>query len=218
MLALQACGGGGGGSGGGTTQPGHSPTAPVVREFSFDLTRNAALPGGTVFEAGSGNVRCAAGFVHTVQSHTYANQNDLEFWCREGAAAPLQFQNIGKPSVAQYTSSVSNLDGKLYERIGKSIYENGAWRSLRAGELPIPNDAFPLAILRRESETFVFTAYGSACAGVSLYSTRGYHGTYSEADWPTAAALWTDGASVPINAGNQMKVGPLPSPVAAASA
>ncbi|MES1179581.1 MAG: hypothetical protein ABUL43_00125 [Hyphomicrobium sp.] len=220
LLVLPACGGGGdGGSGGGGAAPGAPAPQPVptpaVLQLAFDVTRNAGLPGGTVFEAIAGDVRCAAGFVHTVQSRTYANQNDLEFWCREGAGAPLQFRSIGKPSAGQYTSSIANLNGNLYEQIGKSVYENGAWRSLRAGELPIPSDAFPLAVLRREAETFVFSIYGSACEGISLHSSRGYHGTYREADWASSSALWTDGNSVALNIGNQIKVGPVPPPTTA---
>lgn len=212
-VLLQGCGGGGGSGAGGTAPP--TALAPAALELTFDMTRAAGLPGGTIFEASVADVRCAAGFVHTVQSRTYANQNDLEFWCREGAGAPLQFRSIGKPSAMQFTSSIANLNGNLYEQVSKSVYENGAWRALRAGELPVPNDAFPIAVQRRETETFVFSVGSGACVGVSLHSSRGYHGTYREADWPTTSAVWTDGASIAINAGGVVKVGPLPAPTTA---
>lgn len=216
VFLLHACGGGGSGSetGSGSPTPPTSP-GPSVLELTFDLTRNPALPGGTVFEASSGDVRCSAGFVSAVQSRVYANQNELEFWCREGAATALQFRSIGKPSAGQFSSSIANLNGNIYELVGRSVYQNGAWRPLRSGELPIPNDALPVALVRRESETFVFTVNGSACTGVSLYSTRGYHGTYREADWQEWSAAWTDGSHVVLNIGNEVKVATLAAPTAA---
>lgn len=181
-------------------------------DLTFDLSRDPVRESGTVFEVRVDGARCAAGFVNAVQSRVYTNQNDLELWCREDTGEALNFATIGKPAAGQFTSSIANLNGRPYEFVGRSVFDGGGWRSLRADELPVPSDALPISIQSVGEATFVFSIYGSRCEGISIYSTSGYHGSYRGADWQQWSALWTDGRSIAMNVGYAVRVGPLPPP------
>ncbi|WP_291209061.1 hypothetical protein [Hyphomonas sp.] len=180
---------------------------PAV-DLSFELKGTV----GTVFEIEVDGARCAAGYVNAIQSRTYSNQGELEFWCRESRGAPLSFTSIGKPSPLQFTSSIASLNGRLFEFISRSVYDNGRWRPLTPSELPVPDDALPISIVSAGGKHIVFTIYGGRCEGISVYSESGYHGTYREDDWGQWSAMWTDGRTIAMNVGYNLLSGPLPPP------
>lgn len=185
---------------------------------TVDLTFELSGTRGTVFEIEIDGTKCAAGSVNAVQSRVYSNQGELEFWCRDGRGTPLSFTSIGKPSPSQFTSSIANLNGKLFEFVSRSVYDDGRWRSLTPGELPIPDDALPISIVSAGGNHIVFTIYGGRCDGISVYSDSGYHGTYSGEDWQKWSEMWTDGRTIAMNVGYRLLSGPLPPPTSDACA
>jgi hypothetical protein len=178
-----------------------------VRQFRVEIQPrsegNGALGSVLSFVSEDGTARCAAGFVSSVGTRIYANQNELEFWCSpRNMPLILEWRSIDRPLPDYPTTTIGNVGGALFDYISNMFYdfESGRWVSL------YPDDHAHLAgsriySLRREGDrTWLITHGLAGCHGLSVFSNLGYHGTFETNGQDFNAALIWRGSLV-INAG-----------------
>ena len=191
----------------------HFSSPTVAFEQSIKLTPEAR-PGeslGTVFEIEAEGVRCAAGYVNSVQTRIYANQNHLEFWCREDSeAVDLKFQSIGKKRPTNFRSSIMNHRGRLFDIVSEAFWDGSEWSILK--ERKHIRGGRVINLQTRGGKDYWFVLKAAGCKGVSLFSDDGYHGTYAGEGRVSWSALYTDGDVIVANLGHKMMTGPVPAP------
>lgn len=174
----------------------------------------------TGFHIDTADVRCGADSIDSVQSRTYTNQGDIEFWCREKDQPLPVFKNIGKLIPTQSGSSIANISGRLYEVVSQSFYGHAKWKFWKRNSWkqwpgthgPQIDGGRVINLQRRNGKDYRFVIDGVKCEGISVFSGDEYLGTYQNKDWSDWGAVYTDGKIVAINAGHRMHVGPLASP------
>jgi len=173
-----------------------------------------ARPGeslGTAFEVEADGVRCAAGYVNSVQTRVYTNQNQLEFWCREDSRAlNLEFKSIGKGYEGQFFSSIMNHRGLLFDVVSEFSWTPKGWSFLRNRDHI--DGGRVVSLQTRRGKDYWFVVGAGVCEGLSLFSVDGYHGTYSGDGWGAWSAIYTDGDVVIANIGHKMLTGPVLAP------
>jgi hypothetical protein len=193
-------------------------TAPVVasahsrvRQFSVSYQLNGTARAGTLFEWRRGDLRCAAGFVSSLQSRVFANSGELEFWCRRSRDLPVgPFKRLPKPDPAATQSRVANLDGRLIELDSQSVYGRHGWRPL-----PGPAGLARIYTAQRVGDHDVITGSANGCAGLSVWVDDTYRGTITVAPGAVYSAVTVVGDVVWINLDGDTRRGTVPQTPAA---
>lgn len=161
---------------------------------------------GTLFLLRGDGVECAAGYINTVATRTYQNQNNLEFYCREkDLVAPMEWYSVGKPKSNNFTTLLANIDGQLVDLASQRTWTGKAW------EGGLETDGFLLNRLQRGQETYDVTIYGR-CGGVSVSSSAGYHGSIRIPEADAWSAIHVGDGYVIANLGHKIWRGKLPAP------
>lgn len=187
----------------------YSRVPAFVNQVHLEPKARAGEALGTVFEIEAEGLVCAAGYVNSVQTRVYANQNHLEFWCREtDEFMDLEFESIGKGYPSQTTSSIMNHHGKLFDVVSERLWDDQGWVSLdKRGQI---GGGRVISLQTRNSNDYWFVIGARDCQGVSLFSNSGYHGTYAGEGWQAWSAIYTDGDITIANIGNKMLSGDVP--------
>jgi hypothetical protein len=146
-----------------------------VRQFSVSYQLNGPARAGTLFEWRRGDLRCAAGFVSSLQSRVFANSGELEFWCRRSRDLPVgPFKRLPKPDSAATQSRVANLDGRLLELDSQSVY---SFRRHQWRPASWPAGLSGAYTTERTGDHRVITGSSDRCPGLSIWVDGGYRGT-----------------------------------------
>lgn len=193
------------------------PEKSIVRAWRG--VHSSAQPGepkGTVFHwrSDDDSVQCGAGFVYSVGSRIFSNQNQLEFWCRPiGDDSPLEFVQVRRPLEDFPQSYIGNVNGRLFEYVSRKTYNftNRRWQDLGSVDRRVLGGASPYVFQHYGETSFVIATGYSKCPGLSFFSQQGYHGTVDTGPDFSAVALWRGAAY--INANYELwRVSLLPTP------
>lgn len=182
------------------------PNSPLDLSFSYELKEDTAS--GTLFEWRRGSVRCAAGFVGSLQSRVFANSGELEFWCRRVHDLPLgRFEPLPKPEPSATQSHVANVDGELVEFESQRVYDfgEGGWR-----EPAWPDDLDRAYTTQRLRGQRVITGTSSRCPDLAIWVDGDYRGSISTPKDGMYSGVLVSGEDVWINLDGDTRRGALP--------
>lgn len=148
---------------------------------NVSITGDPAEPLGSVFQwRGTEDLTCAAGFIATNSSTISSNQNELEFWCkRAGIQTTREWRSLGRPTKRQIRSFVANVGGKLFDYESHRVHRRANWIKYQSHE-----DGYAkrkggsIARLQKVGDNrFSLVSEWNGCAGLSILSQDGYHGS-----------------------------------------
>ncbi|MBN8542946.1 MAG: hypothetical protein J0M34_01625 [Alphaproteobacteria bacterium] len=188
-----------------------------VKEWrvTVENTPHPDEPRGTMFEWKSkdGALKCAAGFVYSIGSHAFSNQNQLEFWCRDAKLKPLTFTALARPKSDFPQSYIGNINGELYDYTTYRVYDFdwNVWREISDRDWADLGGALPDIFQYTNDTPVVITTDYKHCAGVSLFSPKGYLGTVDTGSNINSVFIWR--GAVYLNANRQVWRATLPQQV-----
>ncbi|MDG3042441.1 hypothetical protein [Roseicyclus marinus] len=171
---------------------------------------NPAL--GSIFSIDFSDVdlACGAGFVSSVGTRIYQNQNDIEFWCRRPDDTLIDWQSLGRPLQDFPSSMVGNVGGDLYEYIARTMYDFEAQQWIPLIDLGGIDTAGMGSYVFRTADVPWSIVYNyQNCQGLSAVSADGYFGTLplESGESFSAATIWR--GYFYANIGNEVVRAPL---------
>lgn len=131
---------------------------------------------------------CGFNIIETVHTRTYANQGDIELWCRDPADRSLiddlDFKRLPTTHATTARSRIRNVEGYLYDTLSKRVFNGRKWVLVEDGAFaPIPD--YPTQLVWHQVmepgsdyDYIQIGRYYKGYMGYSVFTDRGYHGSF----------------------------------------
>ncbi|MFZ4125880.1 MAG: hypothetical protein ACOYJ2_07420 [Rickettsiales bacterium] len=178
---------------------------PILKEWRVTINsdQHTNEPRGTVFEWKSkdGALQCGAGFVYSIGSHAFSNQNQLEFWCHDAKQKPLTFTTLPRPKSDFPQSYVGNINGELYDYTTHRVFDFdwNVWREISKQDWTDIGGAVPYVFQITDKKPIVIATDYKNCGGLSLFSPKGYVGTLPTGTDFSSAIIWRGALYANVN-------------------